>query len=173
MRFIHMKILYKIKLELFLLCLLVSNSVLAHGDYGTKAHQIYQFAQYIEWNGEDKTLTFCVVGDNPFGAQLAQVITNKQINGHSLEFKHVTSNHLANCDIAFVSSSKQGELSQVLHSAHHVLTISDIQGFAEKGGIIEFIEVEGKLRFVINRNVAVRVGIKISSQLLKLAQKIL
>jgi hypothetical protein len=169
-----MNIITKIKMELFLLCLLVSNnSALANSDYGTKAHQIYQFAQYIEWHGENNALTFCVVGENPFGNQLAQVIASKKIDGHLLEFKHITGNQLNSCDVAFISESKRGELGQVLHSTHHLLTVSDIPDFAEKGGIIEFIKVEGKLRFVINRNAAVRAGIKISSQLLKLAHKIL
>lgn len=174
MRFILMNFFTKMKMELFLLCLLLSNnSALANSDYATKAHQIYQFAQYIEWRGENDTLTFCVVGDNPIGSSLSQVIANKKINGHPLEFKQVTGNQLGNCDIAFISDSKRGELGQVLHSTHHKLTVSDIPDFAEKGGMIEFTKVEGKLRFVINRNAAVRAGIKISSQLLKLAHKIL
>ncbi|MEN9847930.1 MAG: hypothetical protein RL368_670 [Pseudomonadota bacterium] len=174
MRFILVNIITKIKMELFLLCLLLgNNSALANSDYATKAHNIYQFAQYIEWHGENTALTFCVVGENPFGNQLSQIIANKKINGRSLEFKQIAGNQLGNCDIAFISESKRSELSQVLHSTHHLLTVSDIPDFAEKGGMIEFTKVEGKLRFVINRNAAVRAGIKISSQLLKLAHKIL
>jgi hypothetical protein len=51
-----------------------------------------------------------------------------------------------------------------------ILTVSEIEGFAQRGGIINFIIVEKKIRFEINPDAAKQVGIHISSQLLQLAR---
>lgn len=52
----------------------------------------------------------------------------------------------------------------------NALTISDIEGFAERGGVIGFIALENKIHFAINVDAAERMGLKISSQLLRLAK---
>ena len=51
-----------------------------------------------------------------------------------------------------------------------LLTVSDIKGFAAAGGVIELFAEDGKMRFEINTRAAQRAGLRISSQLLKLAR---
>ena len=51
-----------------------------------------------------------------------------------------------------------------------VLTVSEIDGFAQQGGIINFISERNKVRFEINPDAARRLGLNISSELLKLAK---
>jgi hypothetical protein len=50
------------------------------------------------------------------------------------------------------------------------LTISEIEGFTQSGGIINFYIEESKIRFEINVGAAEKAGLKISSKLLKLAK---
>ena len=73
--------------------------------------------------------------------------------------------------MAFVSESEQRRLSPILAGleSHHVLSIGDMEGFAEQGGIIGLTKVDGKVRFAINVDAAQRAGLTISSKLLKLA----
>ena len=52
----------------------------------------------------------------------------------------------------------------------NVLTVGDMDGFSQAGGIINFISVDSKIHFEINVDAAQSVGVKISSQLLKLAR---
>jgi hypothetical protein len=49
------------------------------------------------------------------------------------------------------------------------LTISEAPNLAEKGSAINFVILNNKLKFEINRNSIYKAGIKISAQLLKLA----
>jgi hypothetical protein len=49
------------------------------------------------------------------------------------------------------------------------LTISDAKGFAANGGMIELFTENHRLRFLINVHNAQRTGLRISSDLLKLA----
>ena len=51
----------------------------------------------------------------------------------------------------------------------HLLTVSDIPGFARQWGIVEFKMVGNKVRFEINHNAARKDGLKISSRLLRVA----
>jgi hypothetical protein len=50
-----------------------------------------------------------------------------------------------------------------------VLTISDMEGFAEQGGVIGLMMIHTRIRFAINPAVAQSAGITISSRLLNLA----
>jgi hypothetical protein len=53
-----------------------------------------------------------------------------------------------------------------------VLTVGETDAFLERGGVIAFAMEGGKLRFSINAAAADRAGLKLSSQLLKLAVRV-
>jgi hypothetical protein len=61
-----------------------------------------------------------------------------------------------------------------LHVAENspTLTIGEIPGFSEWGGVIELVLEENKFRFEINAGAARRGGLKISSRLLQLARSV-
>jgi preprotein translocase subunit Sec61beta len=51
-----------------------------------------------------------------------------------------------------------------------VLTVGESEAFARQGGMIRFFEEDNRLRFEINPTAAEKVGLRISSKLLKLAR---
>ena len=51
-----------------------------------------------------------------------------------------------------------------------ILTVGEFGGFAELGGVINFISERNKVRFEINTDAARSTGLTISSELLKLAK---
>ncbi len=53
-----------------------------------------------------------------------------------------------------------------------ILTIGESADFLEDGGIVSLRVVEGRVRFDVNIEAANRVGVRLSSQLLRLAQRI-
>ena len=55
---------------------------------------------------------------------------------------------------------------------HSVLTVGEQEGFAVRGGIVNLTKEKNKVRFEINLDAAKRAGLKMSSQLLKLAKVI-
>jgi hypothetical protein len=75
------------------------------------------------------------------------------------------------CHILFISRSERGRIPQILQDlgTAPVLTVADTDGFLDDGGIINFRLEGSKVRFEINQQAAERVGIKISSKLLRLA----
>ena len=75
------------------------------------------------------------------------------------------------CNILFVSRDGQADVDAVLSSlaGTPVLLVGEQDHFAREGGMINFVEVDQKVRFEINEAAAKKAGLKISSQLLKLA----
>jgi hypothetical protein len=146
-------------------------------EYEIKAAYIYNFINYIDWP-EDAfpatggTITIGIVGENPFGTAL-DPLNGKQVKGRTLALKQITdTKDLAQCQIVFISSSEKARLPELLEKLKdsRVLTVSEIDGFAEHGGIINFISERNKVRFEINPDAARRLGLNISSELLKLAK---
>jgi hypothetical protein len=146
-------------------------------EYEVKAAYIYNFFNYIDWPAETlpptgSTLTIGILGESPFGPALNPLV-GKKVKGRTLAVKQVLSaKDLEQCQIVFICPSEKARLSQILGQLKdaRVLTVSEIEGFAEQGGIINFISERNKVRFEINTDAAKRTGLNISSDLLKLAK---
>ena len=146
-------------------------------EYQIKAAYVYNFINYIEWPADalppaGGTLTIGVLGEDPFGPAL-DPLNGKQIKGRTLAVKQISSLKDVNqCQIVFISPSEKERLPEILARLKdaRVLTISEIEGFAERGGIINFILERNKVRFEVNPDAARRTGLTVSSELLKLAK---
>ena len=144
-------------------------------EYEIKAAYLYNFINYIAWPADPPagaTLTVGILGESPFGLAL-EPLKGKQVKGRAIAVKQIASaKDLEQCQIVFVCTSEKSRLPEILGhlKGAQVLTVSDIDGFAEQGGIINFISERNKVRFQINPEAARRIGLTISSELLKLAK---
>jgi dihydroxyacid dehydratase/phosphogluconate dehydratase len=55
----------------------------------------------------------------------------------------------------------------------NVLTVSDLPHFAERGGMIGLVRQQDRIRFEVNRTAAEKANLVLSSELLKLATKVI
>jgi hypothetical protein len=145
-------------------------------EYEIKAAYLYNFINYIEWPaetlGSGNTITIGILGENPFGAAL-NPLNGKTVKGRTLVVRQVsTLQDLQSCQIAFVCNSEKARVPEILNHLKdsRILTVGDLEGFAAQGGIINFISERNKVRFEINLEAARRLGLTISSELLKLAK---
>ena len=146
-------------------------------EYEIKAAYLYNFMKYIDWPPQalpanSQTITIGVIGQNPFGPALA-TLNGKVVKDRKVVVKEaVAVKDLPSCQMVFISASETGRLQEILNLLKDtkVLTVSEVEGFAAKGGIINFIEERNKVRFEINTEAARRTGLTISSELLKLAK---
>jgi hypothetical protein len=146
-------------------------------EYEIKAAYLYNFINYIDWPTdalppEGGTITIGIVGDTPY-ATAFDPLKGKQIKGRKLAVKQVASaKDLDQCNIVFICASEKSRLPEVLgqFKDSKLLTVGEIDGFAEQGGVINFISERNKVRFEINPEAARRAGLTISSELLKLAK---
>jgi hypothetical protein len=146
-------------------------------EYLVKAACVYNFAKFVEWPSEafsegESSIVLSILGKDPFGVTL-ESIRGKPVQSRKLEIRRVDKTEdLQRCHILFVSGSEKENLSEIFLKVSDwpVLTVSDMDGFAHRGGMVNFITIEKKIRFQINVPAAERNGLKISSKLLRLAK---
>ena len=139
-----------------------------------KAAFVYNFTKYIEWVDDDTTDSFeiGIIGDSDIIFPLQEIAEKELINNKKIEIKHFQNVQDINvCYILFISASEKSQLQNILKKIENknILTISDSIGFAHEGVSINFIIVDGKIKFEINNSSIDQAGLQVSSQLLKLA----
>ncbi|MGH8058533.1 MAG: YfiR family protein [Candidatus Entotheonellia bacterium] len=152
----------------------------APSEYQIKAAFLYNFAKFVEWPSRalpesSASITLCVLGEDPFGADLDRTIEGKTINGRAPVTRRLkTLQGVDVCQILFISASERRRMGQILEALKDksLLTIGETEPFARLGGVINFTMEQDKVRFEINVDAAERKGLKISSKLLKLAKVI-
>jgi hypothetical protein len=77
--------------------------------------------------------------------------------------------------VLYLSGSEEGRLTPILAAAQtmSVLTVSDMRDFAARGGAIGLVSVQGRIRFEVNRRAAQESHLELSSELLKVAVKVI
>ncbi len=146
-------------------------------EYQLKAAYLFNFARFVKWPSEHNEeanahLRFCVIGLTPIGLALDQFIKDKTVQGRKPVIRHIShQNQLTGCEVLFISQSEQNSIIDILSVVEgaYILTVGETKDFIQRGGMIEFMIVENKLRFAINLEAAKRAHLEISSQLLKLA----
>lgn len=145
-------------------------------EYKVKAAYIFKFFKFFEWNNSDSTIPkqpfrIGVIGDSPIYAALENLskisggegIIPKKINvGDSLEGLH----------LLFLSKSSSDSLQKVTQESQslNILTVGEETSFCLKGGAVNFVIENEKVKFEINRQAVKKAGIKVSSRILKAAK---
>jgi hypothetical protein len=165
-----------------LLSLAAASSIRAQAgtsvEYQIKAAFLFNFAKFVDWPPDafpnDKSpITLCVFGHDPFGSALDEIIQGKTINNRALLARRTNElPDLKPCQLVFVDKEADKGLSDVLNSLKgtSALVVGESEGFAERGGGIQFFLEDNKLRFAINVDAVQRARLTVSSKLLALAR---
>ena len=149
-------------------------------DYQVKAQYLPNLGRYVEWTtrakpGPEEPFEICILGQDPFGSALEAALQGENINGAPLAAKRLTRvQDATTCRVLYISNSEQGKLDSIMGTlgTSSVLTVSDIPDFVRRGGMIQFVLEGSYVRFEVNLSAAERAGLKLSSQLLKLARAV-
>jgi len=146
-------------------------------DSQVEAAYLYKFGAFVTWPNPapDDQFAICVLGRDPFEHTLDATIAGEAIGGKKLIATRISSPQEASqCRILFISSSEESRLKPVLVALNKipVLTVSDIPDFADRGGMIQFVLDNGRVRFQVNLASAEQSGLVLSSQLLKVASAV-
>ena len=76
------------------------------------------------------------------------------------------------CRVLYIGASEAGQLDSIFAALGNssVLTVADIPDFIKRGGMIQFVLDESRIRFEINLAVSRRSGMNLSSEMLKVAR---
>jgi hypothetical protein len=143
-----------------------------------KAAFIYNFAKFTEWPTDvvpaAAPLVMCVLGDPAVGDALERAVKGRVLAGHSLRVVQVpAAGTKPVCHVLYVSGVTPVNAGRVVVGLRDtaVLTISDVEGFTERGGIAQFFFEQGQLRFSVEVASARRARLQISSMVLELAKR--
>jgi hypothetical protein len=146
-------------------------------EYKLKAVFLFNFAQFVEWpawvfHTNDTPLVIGILGDDPFGAYLDDLVNGEKIGDrHLVVQRYKRAEDIKDCHILFISSSESGDLEDILAHLHdrNILTVGDTDSFTRRGGMVRFVTESGKIRLRINLEAATDSGLTISSKLLRAA----
>jgi hypothetical protein len=148
------------------------------GEYDVKSAFLFHFARLTEWPASaassGEPFVVALVGHDPFGTALDRVLQGQSVQGRPLVVRRALSVEALpeRPHILFVGADR-AETARVLrhYRGQPVLTVGEMPGFGEIGGIVNFfVTGEGRVRFEINVRQAEDAGLRMSSQVLKLAR---
>jgi hypothetical protein len=146
-------------------------------EYEVKIGFIYNFANFIAWppaafeNNPD-SLTFCFASDVPT-SEVFFKLEGKTIKGRKIKvIAYQDSTSLDRSQILFFPTQNKDFIQKILDLAagRGILTIGEVEGFTQMGGVINFFQERNRLRFEVNIDAVRREKLKMSSQLLGSAQ---
>lgn len=141
-----------------------------------EAVYLYNFGKFVNWPGDSSSaqapFVICTLGKDDFAAPLAAVTSNATMQGRKIVVRHLTSIAGADvCNILFIGGSEEAHLEKDLSAVRQkpILTVSELPAFLDRGGMIQFVLQEKRVRFAVNLQPALQAHLAVSSELLKVA----
>jgi TRAP-type mannitol/chloroaromatic compound transport system permease large subunit len=93
----------------------------------------------------------------------------------SLVQEVVPQNAALHCHIVFISKSEVAIYKDIVAAlkGQPVLTVSDMENFAEQGGMIGFVSSDNKVKVEVNTKAVTSAGLRVDAQLLEIAVKVI
>jgi YfiR/HmsC-like len=150
-------------------------------EYQVEGAYLFNFLKFVNWpDGASadahEQWVIGIIGENPFGVNLARFAWGQTVKGHDPMIRQFhAGDDLRTCHILFISRSERARLGSILASLRGspVLTVSDMDNFLAAGGMIQFLMEGDRVRFAVNPTAAERSRLKISSEVLALAQRVI
>jgi hypothetical protein len=139
-----------------------------------KAGLLYNFLRYTEWPATAQpgaTINVCLYGGDPFEGGLAPM-AGRTVNQRVIAIRNIrTGGELNACALVFVNARERAAWPRLRAelSRRSILTVSDYEGFARAGGMLEFTRVRNRVGVAVNVNAASAVDLHVQDRLLRLA----
>ncbi|MBI2967179.1 MAG: YfiR family protein [Bacteroidetes bacterium] len=143
-----------------------------------KARYIFNFTKYIEWPANLRKGNFVigVIGSPDLFRELIKISETKQIGNQPLEVKTFSSvESITYCHILYVVTDKVDIITAIQNkiNSENTLLITDREGMIKLGAGINFVVINNKLEFELNRTGIQKVGLSVGSGLALLAVTVL
>ncbi len=149
-------------------------------EYSLKAVFLERFTRFIDWPEEQSPennitpFVISIIGNPPFAKLLRDIYQTQKIQGRKVIIQEIHSgDKINNPHLLYISHVSNNELADIIEQTRHspILTISDTDGFAEQGVMINFfMSRKQKIRFEINELAIKESELHISYKLLSVAK---
>ena len=147
-------------------------------EYQVKAAFLLNFTKFIEWPAAafaspDAPISICILGDDPFGNMLDQIVAGEVVNGRRVTVQRIKRTPPPqSCQLLFMLKSEKDILKNLPGLGPGVLAVGEGDGFIHSGGMIAFAIENRRVRFDVNQTAAKNAGLKLSSKLLSVARTV-
>jgi hypothetical protein len=140
-----------------------------------KAGIVFNLALVVSWPEsalDADTFTIGVLGDDKSDPSLVHLVGKEVLRRKLVLRDPLPLDAVFEIQVMYISREKQAEIPALLAvlSGQPVLTVSDVDGFCEAGGMVELRRERNHIQLRVNREAAAKSGLRLSSQLLKMAE---
>jgi hypothetical protein len=169
-------------------CIIVSVGcpALAAGDepleYEVKAAFLLNFTKFVQWPAtafadEHSPLAICILGEDPFGSTLNEMVKGEAVNGHELVIQKMGQRirrapDPKSCQVLYVARSEKEVPKLMAELGPGILTVGEGEKFLQDGGVIAFVIQDRKVRFDIDQTAAAKARLSMSSRLMNVARSV-
>lgn len=161
-----------------LVCALAAPAVQAQmvSEAAVKAGFVFNFIKFTQWPGqrEGAPIRLCAASAQPLDGQLS-LLHGRSVGSRPIDVRQGTPvADWRQCDVLFLGEDDADRLPVLPPRVARapVLTLGDLPGFVEAGGMIGLRVEASRVRFDVNLNSAQQSGLVLNSQMLKLAAKV-
>jgi hypothetical protein len=139
-----------------------------------KAGLLYNFLRYTQWPPgvqTGATIDVCLYGRDPFEGRL-QPMAGRSVNQRVIAVRTVrTSAEMSSCALVFINAEERAAWPRLRAElgVRSVLTVSDYEGFARSGGMLEFTRARNRVGVMVNVGAAHAANLEVQDRLLRLA----
>jgi len=148
-------------------------------EHKIKAGLVYNFIKYSFWPesafpAHESPLHICLFGGDAFNGAL-DPLQGRTAQMRKINIKKITAmEQFSQCHTVFIHRSEARNLDIIMETARPfpVLLMSDIEGFSQKGGMVELSNPnDRRIHLYLNQVAIDNAGLKVGSQLIKLAEQ--
>ncbi|HTG43642.1 MAG TPA: YfiR family protein [Verrucomicrobiae bacterium] len=139
---------------------------------------LFHFTQFVEWPSDafattNSPIVIGILGDHPVKPALLDVIQGEKVRGRELvvrTFRHP--DEVRQCHVLFLGYGEGASAPRAIARlrGQPILLVSEIEGFAQRGGMIEFMTDRKRIKLRVNVENARAANLVISSKLLRVAE---
>jgi hypothetical protein len=150
-----------------------------HAEDAVKAAFVLRFAGYVEWPepvAPDESFTIVVLGDSSIGKHLQSLAAGRSVTNRPVQVRRINSiRDVGDAQVLYVGADRRGSLRELLAplAGRSVLIVSDEENALESGSTINLRVADQHVRFEVSVPAARQARLRISSELLALAVRVL
>lgn len=161
------------KTWLFFLLLFTVLSLSQAQDEKFKALFMYNFTKYLEWPTSKQSSNFVigVYGNSPIISELNTIAQKRKVGAQQIVIKKVlTADQFKTCNILYVPMNRSSKIDEIKNNCNgkNIVLITDKPGLAKTHSGINYVKVNGKQNFEINKKQIESQGVNVNSTLLSL-----
>lgn len=147
-------------------------------EYEVKAAFLLNFTKFVAWPAAAfadarSPLAICVLGEDPFGDALDEMVKGEAVNGHAVTVQRIRrAPDSKGCQVLYFGGGERSAQELLADLDPGVLTVGEGDKFLREGGIIAFVVEDRRVRFDINQGAAARAMLMVSSRLMSVARNV-